>query len=92
MSSLVLDLRIVHERWGSISSPSLNGQLHYPSDLDRTLTETATDKNLQYRDDYNNRSSNAIVFMSEIVSTSGRLHCKFVLLFFLQVHRETDLK
>ena len=26
--SLVLDLRIAHERWGS--SPSLNGHLHYP--------------------------------------------------------------
>ena len=30
--SLVMDLRIVHERWGSSSNPSLNGQLHYPAE------------------------------------------------------------
>jgi hypothetical protein len=29
--------------------------------------------------------------MSGIVSTSGRLHSEFVLLLFLQTHRETDL-
>ena len=37
--SLVMDLRITHERWGSGSNPSLNGQLHYPTDIDRTLNE-----------------------------------------------------
>jgi hypothetical protein len=30
----MLDIRIVHERWGSSSNPSLNGQLY---DLDRPL-------------------------------------------------------
>jgi len=29
---LVLDLRIAHERFGSSSDPSLNGNLHYPND------------------------------------------------------------
>ena len=33
---------------------------------------------------------NDIAFMSAIPSTSGRLHCEFVLLLFLQTHRETD--
>jgi hypothetical protein len=47
----VLDLRITHERWGSRSNPSLNGQLHCPTDLDRTINETPPDKNLQYRGD-----------------------------------------
>ncbi len=28
--SLVLDLRITHERWGSSSDPSIYGYLHYP--------------------------------------------------------------
>ena len=28
---LVLDLRIAHDRWGSISDPSINGHLHYPT-------------------------------------------------------------
>ena len=38
--TLVLDLRIVHEFWGSSSDSSLNGHLHYPNDLDGTLNET----------------------------------------------------
>ncbi len=32
--SLVLDLRIVHDRFGSNTDPSLNGHLHYPNDID----------------------------------------------------------
>ena len=35
---LVLDLRITHDdRYGSSSDPSLNGHLHYPNDIDRSL-------------------------------------------------------
>ena len=79
---LVLDLRIAHERWGSSSNPSLNGYLHYPADIDRTLNEAAADRILQYRADYNNRPSDAISFMPAIASTSGRLHCEFVRLLF----------
>ncbi len=45
---LVLDLLITEECWGSISDPSLNGQLHYPQDVDRTLNESVTDKIRQY--------------------------------------------
>ena len=71
--SLVLDLHITHERWGSSSNPSLNGQLHYPTDLDKTINETAADKNLQYRADYHNRPSNAITFVPAIPSTSSGL-------------------
>ena len=48
------------------------------------------DKFLQYRDDYNNRPSHSISFMSVIASTSGCLHGEFVCLLFLQDHRETD--
>ncbi len=35
--SLVLDLRIVHERWGNSFDSSMNGHLHYPNDLDKPL-------------------------------------------------------
>ena len=35
--SLVMDLRIEHEVWGSTSNPSLHDHLHYPTDIDRTL-------------------------------------------------------
>jgi hypothetical protein len=47
---------------GPSSNPSLqslNGQLHYPPDLDRPLTEVAADKIIRYRADYN-RPSHAI--------------------------------
>ena len=52
--SLVLDLRIAHERFGSSSDPSLNGNLHYPNDIDRSLNESVTDKIRKYHSDYNN--------------------------------------
>jgi hypothetical protein len=40
---LVLDLRIVHERFGSGSYPSIIGHLHYPYDVDRSLNESVAD-------------------------------------------------
>jgi hypothetical protein len=67
---LVLDLRIPHDRFGSSTDPSIDGHLHYSTDVDRTLNESPPDKNLQYRADYNNRTSHAISFMTAIVSTS----------------------
>jgi hypothetical protein len=39
---------------------------------------------------YNNNPPSAVAFMPTIASTSGRLHSEFVLLLFLQAHRETD--
>ncbi len=77
---LTLDLRITHDRFGRSSDPSINGHLHYPNDLDRTLNEAAADKIRSYRADYNNRPSNAISFIPAIASTSGRLHSDFVCL------------
>ena len=87
---LVLDLRIAHDRWGSSSDPSINGTLHYPNDMDRSLNEAAADKIRKYRADYNNNPPSCVSFMPAIASTSGRLHSKFVRLLFLQAHRETD--
>ena len=88
--SLVLDLRITHDRWGGISDPSINGHLHYPNDIDRSLNEAATDKIRKYHTDYNNNPPSSVVFIPIIPSTSGRLHNEFVSLLFLQDHRETD--
>jgi hypothetical protein len=68
----------------------MDTHLHYPNDLDRPLSEGATDKTREYRTDYNIRPSNVISLMTAIASTSGRLHCKFVCLQFLQAHQETD--
>jgi hypothetical protein len=41
---LVLDLRIAHDHYGSSSDPNLNGHLHYPNDIDRSLNQAAADK------------------------------------------------
>ena len=87
---LLLDLRIARERFGSSSDPSINGHLHYPNDVDRSLNESATDKIRKYRADYNNNPPSSVAFMSTIASTSGRLHSEFVCLLFLQDHREND--
>ena len=87
---MVVDLRITHDRFGNSSDPSLNGNLHYPNNIDTSLNETAVDKIRKYRADYNNNPSNTVSFMTAIVSTSGRLHSEFVRLLFLQSHRETD--
>jgi hypothetical protein len=64
---LVLDLRITHDRFGHNSDPTLNGNLHYPTDIDRSLNESTTDKIRKYHSDYNN----SISFMSVIVNTTG---------------------
>ncbi len=84
---LVLDLRIDHERFGSSSDPSINGHLHYPNDVDRSLNETATDKIIKYRDDYNKIPPNPVSFMPDIPSTSRRMYSEFVRLSFFQDHR-----
>ncbi len=60
----MLDLRIEHECWGSSSDPTLNGNLHYPNDVDRSLNEAAADKIRKYRADYKNNPPNSISFMS----------------------------
>ena len=89
--SLVLDLRITHDRFGRSSDLSLNGNLRYPHDIDRSLNETTTDKIRKYRGDYNDNPPTSVSFMTAIASTSGRLHSEFIRLLFLQAHRETDL-
>ncbi len=76
--SSVLDLHIDHDRFGSNSDLNLNGHLHYPNDIDRSLNESDTDKIRKYRSVYNNNLPNVISFMTVISSTSGRLHSDFV--------------
>jgi hypothetical protein len=66
---LVLDLRIDHDRFGSSSDPGLNGNLHYPNNIDRSLNEAADDKIRKYRADYNNNPPSTVSFMPPIAST-----------------------
>jgi hypothetical protein len=70
--------------------PRLNGNLHYPNNIDRSLIEVSDDKIRKYRVDYNNTPPHCESFMSTIPSMSGRLHSEFVRLLFLKDHRETD--
>ena len=70
---LVLDLRIAL----TVSGVLLNGKLHCPNDMDKSLNEAAADKIRKYRADYNN-NPNAISFMPAIASTSERLHSEFI--------------
>ena len=42
--TLVFDLRIDQDRFGSSSDLNLNGHLHYPNDIDKSLNEVDTDK------------------------------------------------
>jgi hypothetical protein len=74
---LVMDLLIVHDRFGS-SSNLKNGHLHYPNDIDRSLNEDVTNKIRKYRSDYNKTPPNVTSFMPDMTSTSGRLHSEFV--------------
>ncbi len=85
---MVLDLLIDHDRFGSSSDPILNGKLHWPNDIDKSLNESGTDKIRKYHTDYNNNPPNVISFIPAIASTSGRLHSGFIRI--LQTHRETD--
>ena len=67
----VLDLLLIaHDRFGSSAEPTLNGKLHYPNNIDKSLNETATDKIRKYRADYNNNPANAVAFMPAIAGTT----------------------
>jgi hypothetical protein len=77
---LVLDLRLVHDRFDSRSDPTLDGRLHY-NDIDKSLNEDAHDKIRKYHEDYNNNPPNAVAFMSAIAGTNGRLHSGFIFKF-----------
>jgi hypothetical protein len=76
--SLVVDLHISHDHFGSSSDLNLNGHLHYPNDIDKSLNESDTDKIHKYRSDYNNSPPTTVTFIPDVPSTSGRLHSEFV--------------
>jgi hypothetical protein len=70
---LVQDLHIAHDRFGSSSDPCLNGHLHYPNDIDKSLNESGADKIRKYRPDHNNNPPTSISLMPAVASSSGRL-------------------
>jgi hypothetical protein len=85
--SLVFDLSITHDLYGSSSHPLQNGRL-----TRRTSTPplhiAAERKINSYRQQYADNQN--ISFLPAIASTSIRMHGEFLRLLFLQAHRETE--
>ena len=63
---MVMNLRIVHDRVGSSTDPTLNGHLKYPNNLDQSLNDAAADKIRKYRADYNNRPPSVVSFVRPV--------------------------
>jgi hypothetical protein len=86
--SLVFDLSITHDRYGSNSHVKQNGLSSHPQDLDAPLHLAAQRKinghGQQYADNQN------ISFLPAIVSTSTRMHGELLRPLFIQAHRETE--
>jgi hypothetical protein len=80
--SLVFDLSITHDRYGSSSHPLQNGHLTHPQDIDAPLHIAAQRKMNSYRQQHADNQN--ISFLSAIVSTSGstRMHGEFCVFYF----------
>jgi hypothetical protein len=85
--SLVFDLSITHDRFGSSTHVQQNGALSHPQDLDAPLRLAAQRKINSYRQHYADNQN--ISFLPAIMTTSSRMHGEFLRLLFLQAHRET---
>jgi hypothetical protein len=86
--SLVFDLSMTHDCFGSSSHVQQNGLLSHPQDLDAPLRLAAQRKINSYGQQYADNQN--ISFLPAIVSTSTRMHGEFLHLLFLQAHRETE--
>jgi hypothetical protein len=87
--SLVFDLSMTHDSFGSCSHVQQNGLLSHPQDIDAPLRLAAQRKINSYRQQYADNQN--ISFLPAIVSTSTRMHGEFLRLLFLQAaHRETE--
>ena len=82
--SLVFDLSMTHNRFGSSSHVQQNGLLSHPKDLDAPLRLAAQRKNNRYRQQYADNQN--ISFLPAIMSTSTRMHGEFLSLLLLQAH------
>jgi hypothetical protein len=87
--SLVFDLSITHERYGSSSHPLQNGHLTHTQDIDASLHITAQRNINALRQQYAHNQN--ISFLPAILITSTRMHGKFLRLLILQARRETHL-
>ncbi len=87
--SLIFDLSIAHDRFGSSSHVQQNGSLSHPQlDLDGPMRVAAQRKTNAYKQAYADNQN--ISFLPAIMRTSNRMHGEFLRLLFLQAHRETE--
>ena len=86
--SLVFDLSMTHDRFGSSSHVQQKGMVSHHQDLEAPLRLAAQRKINGYRQQYGDNQN--ISFLPAIMSTSTRMHGEFFRLLFLQVHRETE--
>ena len=86
--SLVFDLSIAHNRFGSSSHVQQNGSLSHPQDLDGPMRVAAQRKTNAYKQTYADNQN--ICFLPAIMSTYNRMHGEFLRLPFAQAHRETE--
>ena len=80
--SLVFDLSIAHDSFGSSCHVLQNGNLTHPQDLDGPLRVAAQRKINAYGQQFADNQN--ISFLPAIVSTSCRMHGEFLRLIFLQ--------
>ena len=78
--SLVFDLSITHDCYGSSSHVHQNGLLSHPQDLDAPLRLAAKRKINGYRQQYADNQN--IYFLPTIMSTSTSMHGEFLRLLF----------
>ena len=74
--SLVFDLSIAHDRFGSSRHVQQNGCLSHPQDIDAPLRIAAQRKIVAYLQQYSDNQN--ISFLPSIVSTSTRMHGEFL--------------
>ena len=79
--SLVFDLSITHDRFGSSIQMQQNGLLSHPQDLDAPLCLASQRKINSFRQQYADNQN--ISFLPAITSTSTRMHGEFLPLLFL---------
>ncbi len=78
--SLVFDLSITHDRFGTSTHVQQNGALSHPQDLDAPLRLAAQRKTNSYRQHYPDNQN--ISFLPAIMTTSSRMHDEFLRLLF----------
>jgi len=86
--SLLFDMSMTQDSFGSSSHVQQNGLLSHPKDLDAPLRLAAQRKINGYRQQYADNQN--ISFLPAIMSTSTRMHGEFLRVLFLQAHRETE--